>query len=240
MPCSASKPDSNKTGTNKTLLNRRQKKKKKSQKTTLAERHGETETERVSERGVVPHLVCLSLRRKGVLLHEHHQKYVHTSSTSSAQNLAGRLHNFQMLLKEKAQQQQPQTHGVSPSKDKTQDFFSKITTNTGKINKWCARRHKQARLHTRIRKREEDKWTNAREWASAQRQVSTSSGSQSRAPSQARSLAGVVAFSLVSSRLVSSVRPSVRPCLFCVEERERGFRGGGQPENQRKYWACRV
>jgi hypothetical protein len=40
-----------------------------------------------------------------------------------------------MLLKEKAQQQQPQTHGVSPSKDKTQDFFSKITTNTGKINK---------------------------------------------------------------------------------------------------------
>jgi hypothetical protein len=70
--------------------------------------------------------------------------------------------------------------------------------------------------------------------------VSTSSGSQSRAPSQARSLAGVVAFSLVSSRLVSSVRPSVRPCLFCVEERERGFRGGGQPENQRKYWACRV
>jgi hypothetical protein len=29
-----------------------------------------------------------------------------------------------MLLKKKAQQQQPQTHGVSPSKDKPQDFFN--------------------------------------------------------------------------------------------------------------------
>lgn len=125
MPCSASKPDSNKTGTNKTLLNRRQKKKKKSQKTTLAERHGETETERVSERGVVPHLVCLSLRRKGVLLHEHHQKYVHTSSTSSAQNLAGRLHNFQMLLKKKPNNSNRKHTGSPRPKIKHRIFFQK-------------------------------------------------------------------------------------------------------------------